>query len=297
MSTEQPTSIRKIPIHAWGGLGSQLYALALHIDLRNLLGLETYIVSHSSGVTKRDAELAQYCQNIEIRQIDDYSRKTNNSSDKASSSVGIFSIVKQLGQLAKITGLISEANTDGDFRNIRKYTQSFRGHYSLRLISVNTLHRMNELLRDKPFDSKSIVDSTTMEIGLHYRLGDLTHLVNKAYIEPSRIQKVLTSSKEAVNCEYLCVASDSSDLAIEKISPFIGSEFDTKIISGDSLNVLSELIHKRIFVGTNSKISIWIAIIRIYFSRHKESWMPQEVRHHLEANIGDSLLLNSVRFY
>ena len=47
-----------IKIHIWGGLGSQLYALALKIDLQKKFKTrKVVLVFHNSGVTRRDAEL------------------------------------------------------------------------------------------------------------------------------------------------------------------------------------------------------------------------------------------------
>ena len=109
-----------IKIHAWGGLGSQLYALALSIDLDgNFTTREVNIVAHSSGVTRRAPEYAIYSDEIEYK--DDFSKSPTRNFHVFNS---IKNIVKAL--LLRI-GVYAYCNSDNEVEMLKKMGDNYKG--------------------------------------------------------------------------------------------------------------------------------------------------------------------------
>ena len=69
----------KLRIHCWGGLGSQLYAVALIYDLlKRFPKRKITLYLHTSGATRRHSEIEGIADIFEIKQVDDF--KTSDES-------------------------------------------------------------------------------------------------------------------------------------------------------------------------------------------------------------------------
>jgi hypothetical protein len=271
-----------------------LFALALHFDLEEFKGIKSHLVLHSSGVTMRKPELELYWPEIPILKVDDFAFKEEESHSSFISTK--FSKLKRTPRIAlsKI-GLIAYCNTDSEFKRIRPYVKQFRGHYSNRSITPRVVRTLSDtsakhsgaLISDSNFYSRFIT--------LHYRLGDLLTLNSKKPLSSERVSQLLRDLAGVENIEGVNISSDSPDLVMEKV---VNRDLSAcKLIAGDSFQTIQHMQEGYIFIGTNSKISLWVTLIRIHFQHHKTSWMPREMMGHLENNIEGSLLQKHVRFY
>jgi hypothetical protein len=167
----------KLKVHSWGGLGSQLFVLALIYDLRKRYPKKKIqLVHHTSGVSRRLFELDSILDpSISLKLIDDY------KSDEGINYAKNTRIIKHL--LIKIIKKTLEKlyifinfDQNQDINKIKPWTTIVRGHYSKRLISDDFLSYCVEKFtnHNSHFPSKTLV--------IHYRLGDLINLSNKSSI-------------------------------------------------------------------------------------------------------------------
>jgi hypothetical protein len=242
-------------------------------------------------------ELAKYCDSIRIIQVDDFVSLNDRQFHENVIGKSSTSLRPSLRAFLLSTGLLNESNSDKSFESIRWYVKSIRGHYSLRRIEPSTMRQMDELIHstDDPFINPSNIRSS--DIGIHYRLGDLIHLENKGFIAPERLKKVFREVDGSEPHQIITLSSDSRETAIDIISDISPVEREIKLISGDALQTISRLQIVETFIGTNSKLSLWILLLRLYFSEQKRSWMPNELKHHIEANIIQKKLLNEIAYY
>jgi hypothetical protein len=122
-------------IHCWGGLGSQLFALAIAHDLRSQHpNRRISLVLHTSGVTLRKSELdAVADSSYFISQVNDFQPiSVNKHGSKRFSVISLKFLIKNF---LIATKFICTGNTDLDFKKIRPWTISLRGHYFNRKIS------------------------------------------------------------------------------------------------------------------------------------------------------------------
>ena len=262
---------RKYPplkIHVWGGLGSQLFAVALVFSLKNRFPRrELLIVLHSSGVTRRSPEVVNLFPEFNYIEVDDFSGRISHDSEILRKSPK-NSVRKIARFLALSFGLLAEEN-DGKTRKTYPWTLSVRGHYFHRSISHLFIQKLASRLEETCAPNISLLKH---EAAVHYRLGDLLELSNKKPIESERISEVLRGLKIV---QVITVLSDSPVKALSLLK---------ESSKGESLQVLNlktpETIlvasRSNFFVGTSSKISYWITLIRLPNSPENSTYMPNE---------------------
>jgi hypothetical protein len=278
----------KIKIHTWGGLGSQLYAVALAIDLEQRFKYrQIEYISHTGGVTKREPAIQFYSRNV--REKNDY--KVIKSGKK---NVEYKNKVTLLGKkLLLFTGILANGNDTHGVAKIRPWTLSIRGHYSYREVSFISAVAILKRI-DNEFISE--VNSNNLEaIALHYRLGDLELLLEKSPINTDQVKSILEKVLDTAGTREIYLYSDSILLAKSKL---INNEPDLKIVTREisPLMTIYECVHSKIFIGTNSKISIWIAILRATKNINQTSYLPLEIKHMLIGN-ENSFANKSIKFY
>jgi len=141
MFLEGRTSLR---VHCWGGLGSQLYAWALVEDLMHEFPhRKVQLVLHSSGVTKRQSDLDFLGLELPLTVIDDFkdSLTVLHRTGKRN-FMKKFKISRLVKFVLHTLGFLASANTNDEYKKIRRWTTQVRGHYSYRTISKETLSLM-----------------------------------------------------------------------------------------------------------------------------------------------------------
>ena len=267
-------------IHIWGGLGSQLFALATALDLRfNTRHKNVTLVLHNGGVTLRESEIDTLAEDFPVERISDFMEPTRFPYESKN-----YSLRKVASKLFNYMGVIESLDS-------RKYpfnwAISLRGHYTYRRINeMALLEIVQRMMKISPSFGEPVKQSTA--IGIQYRLGDLEFLSTKHFVEPLRILNVL----DKLSNNHVHVYSDSLDSARDKLKLAEASFFDLSAIE-----TISNLISYREFIGTNSKISQWIVLFRLYFAGDARCWLPIEFKEQFYKSLPASITPTNLFFY
>jgi hypothetical protein len=257
-----------LKIHCWGGLGSQLYALATAYDLKiKYPKRRIKLVLHTGGVTKRLSEL-EFIHNIdfEIIQIHDSQIQGKEYKNQIKSNkirLRIFLI-----KILYFFNFIVSANSNLDFDKVRPWTVSTRGHYFNRTVSTGFY---SYLLKNINLEEKQLNRSQN-EIAIHYRMGDLLTLAEKSISPANKIVYVVREVQKIRNNVKIYVYSDSPQIAKETLfNAGLTDEFTLKDLS--TIDVIRACVGANYFIGTGSKVSLWIVNIRRYLGEINSNYL------------------------
>ncbi len=268
---------KAIEVHCWGGLGSQLFALALICDLElRFPTRNSILILHSGGVTKRTPEIAAlpFAKNFMV--VDDFSPF---SKSKGVTSQKIL-IRPLLRKIAEYSGFVASANTDREYRKIRPWVKQIRGHYSRRTIPAEFLINLQSFLDTRIDGTASDLNGMT----IHYRLGDLLSLAEKAPVNEYRLATEIIRVQKSCPGE-IRLFSDSPQKASSLLLRH-GIICDITKSHLESLDVINSGRVSNYFVGTSSKISYWIICLRQLSGNHLKSSMPASDIQNLSPLIG-----------
>lgn len=266
-----------ISIHCWGGLGSQIFTWVMAEKIaRKYPHRKITLVLHSYGVTKRLSSINFLSRKYQIVSVNDFQINVGESSS-------VISVRRDLRKLLLDTLLllrfICHANTNEEYAKIRWWTLVIRGHYSYQTIDDEIIRQIiwdYAILSHKELGSQSAID-----ISIHYRLGDLLLLSNKGYVKPVILSKEIARIAREQKRDSVNLYSDSPSEAKSMLIEFLP---ETQIIATELeiWDTLSELVSCRYFIGTNSKISIWVALFRK--SQNIDSYisLPKTMREEIE---------------
>jgi hypothetical protein len=269
-------------IHIWGGFGSQLYGLALALDIREKYPRVSFkLVFHTSGVTERQLEIEPLLKNMGF----DYDKKFDfvhqGRRREISSTKKRFTQLLKKSSIYLLQAFIIVARCN--YRTeVRVWTAQIRGHYAYRNISKKTLENIANGLELS--GDISITDFKSSRMTVHYRLGDLLSLSEKSEIEFERLLSTIkVQLKRNHLITQLVVLTDSIEACKTRFEPIslelerLGVE--TKIGSESSISTILCGVNAKCFVGTNSKISFWIVYFRSSlknFTEERTSCIPIE---------------------
>jgi hypothetical protein len=276
-----------VQIHSWGGLGSQLHALALHLYLsRKYTNRDFLIYFHSSGVTQRfpDPEICKL--DIKTKFIDDYFISQNPR------TIGNYSKYK-----TRLRGLIiqfldrwgfSIRPNDLEEVVIRPWTFEIRGHYSKIKFPLPTYQLMATML--------SLYDLIELQsqLAIHVRAGDLLELVDKNMTPISDLMNI--SQSEGFRNSRIVVFTESTNWLAKQLAAY-SLRAKPKILGPEvaPLSLMRQCISAKQFIGTNSKLSLWISVFRILSGQHQTA-IPGTLRLHFEALCPEGVKQNPVYY-
>jgi hypothetical protein len=250
------------------------------------------LVAHNSGVTRRENELNLVMSDFEIIQINDYSQAITVKSDANSK----HTIARFFRLILRLTANFSKISLTPDKNStlpkIFFWTRSIRGHYSYLAIPDNVI---NQILMYLCLAHQS-PENGFPSIGLHYRLGDLTTLSNKSPMPEARLSSVLSSVAKSFNYNFIEIFSDSPELAkkrLNDIEPFL----QIRIVEASIWETISSLSRTTIFVGTHSKISIWVCLLRLVCNEKGSIYVPEEMRKDIFRNVTSPVAKSRIYFY
>lgn len=257
-----------IRVHCWGGLGSQLYALSLAHDLQIKFPKRNIkLLLHTGGVTNRVSEL-DFIHNIDFEtiQINDFQIQDNEYINQAKSIKVVFK--RTLVRIIYFLKFIVSANSSTDFDKVYPWTISTRGHYFNREVSTDFY---KYLLGHIKFEKKPIIRSQ-FEIAIHYRMGDLLTLTEKSISPANKIIDAISQVKKNHNNIKINVYSDSPQIAKETLlSAGLTDEF---VVSDRStIDVIRACVYANYFIGTGSKVSLWVVNIRRYMGEMNNNFL------------------------
>lgn len=278
----------KVKIHTWGGLGSQLYAVALANDLQKKFNYRRIeYISHTSGVTRREPALQFYSK--DVREKNDYSRVTSKQGNTKYRTKLSF-----LGKKILISArIMANCNDNEETGKLKPWILIIRGHYSNRQISFDSATRILQRINNE-FNSET--DDKDLEtITLHYRLGDLEILSEKSPIDTNQVKSILEVILDKADTRTLHLHSDSILLAKSKL---MNGRQELNLVTKDisPLKTVHECVRSKVFIGTNSKISIWVAILRATKNSNQISYLPEAIKHMFSAQ-ENSFVTKSIKFY
>lgn len=299
MFLKERTSVR---VHCWGGLGSQLYAWALLEDLiHDFPQRRVKLVLHNSGVTKRQSDLDFLGLEIPLEVVDDFSNSFGpNYGSGKKNSINKFKISKLVKFALRTLGFLATANTNHEYKKIRNWTTEIRGHYSYRTISKETLLLMKS--RAERCGKSWLIDDNSDSISLdvlrvHVRLGDLLLLESKGPLSFERIYSAIEQYKtKDSNSRSIYLSSDSPEIALEYFLEKYPFDTISPIVQ-DPWGTIRILSSGGIFIGTNSKISVWVAILKLNQDKASRVSLPNGSMNHIRHNVIDSSEFISLSLY
>lgn len=264
-----------IRIHCWGGFGSQLCAWALYADIeRKFQNRFTSLVFHSSGITRREQTPFSLPGASNSLFIDDFvSNRKNNKN--------IYYLIhtkQTIKWLLKNTGFYAEVNTTYDYNNLKPMVCEIRGHYANREISNYALELILQEIQKYNF-SKNYLRQGIDSLALHYRLGDLLTDEIKSFIPAENIIKFINSFSSIWKINDIDVFSDSGSKAAESLGPL---ELNIQIVDVSPINVINSCLDYKYFIGTNSKLTIWIVLLRLFRNPDSFNAVPLQIKSEIE---------------
>ena len=164
-----------VRIHSWGGLGSQLFAIALAKDFQAIFPKRSIvIVLHTGGVTRRLPEVVELFPDFDYQYQEDFQLK-NNGSQKISNQ-SKFDLRIHLKKVINLIGFLADCNDDSSTNRLFPWVLSIRGHYSYRSIHPNFLSQLAEHCQSIEGVITTNLSKTCV---VHYRLGDLLLISEK----------------------------------------------------------------------------------------------------------------------
>ena len=281
-------------IHCWGGLGSQLFAIAIAYELSYLkLNREIRLVLHSSGVTLRESEISHLNLPFTVESLSDFSPKTKDGkapSYRSQRNLFNVSLVRLLESLRIIV-------FSGELSKVMPWTVQLRGHYTKRTIPQRILVDIYSLFESSVVSVHGKHEESFVT-AMHYRLGDLVSLSNKSFIDPSRIAGALDFIHR--DCEdsrkEVTVYSDTIETAESKLKS-INSNFDFTFKSKSTWETIHDLVSFDNFISTNSKIGIWVVLFRSLGESKGMSLVPKELQPALELELENKYFLTKIHYY
>jgi len=271
-------------VHSWGGLGSQLFALAFALDLeRTYPNRLVTICHHSSGVTKREFDLPTLdTLGIRSKFVDDFvpmvdSSKADLAKHSCTETKRNSRFVANLRSVLDVLGLV--ITTDPPDSLLRPWSVQVRSSYSNRRISDASLSKLVSLL---VLDDKPLRYAETFTA--HLRMGDLITLTNKGPLDGNRVVGAMKRAAEENSELRILVTSDSPEL-ISKVLDDANFFAKYDIFDGNALDTLIVLSSSRVMVASASKLSIWAILIGIELNLDRIIFIPQELSSTIETMV------------
>jgi hypothetical protein len=276
-----------VRIHSWGGLGSQLFAIAMAEDFKTIFPRRTIkIVLHTGGVTRRMPEVTEIFPEFEYEFDEDFQLRSEDSVKAAGTSR--FVIRRTVKKFLSAMGFLAQCDDDFTTKRLVPWVVSIRGHYSYRTINSNFLIRLAECCQ-------SIQDSTVTDLTeacvVHYRLGDLLIINEKSPISALAVASEYFKIQEKIHFTKLIVFSDSPIEARSRFSSLISNEMS--FLDSKTSLVIANAIRAKYFIGTSSKISFWIAGIREVVYKSSSSLPLENFNEYIKSTAEESDLLRT----
>ena len=258
-----------LKIHCWGGLGSQLLALNYYLRITEKFpNKRVVLVLHTGGITARNSEIDFLSSKVNMLKVDDF---YNNFDKKLIQNKRFVSIKTLLKTFIKFLGdffrfMITD---DNKVYLVRPWTYSVRCAYTSNVLRKQDVVRMADILG---ITSNSSEQNFT---GVHYRMGDLPTLKPSALVPLDSISKIINDlNKAGAVIDKVRIYSDS---IIENSNLQLPKEIDSNWKSVDTLQTISELSKARYFIGTSSKVSLWVAIFRWALNTPGDVYLPTSI--------------------
>jgi hypothetical protein len=171
---------------------------------------------------------------------------------------------------------------------VNERTLQVRCAYSDILLNRKLILKLATLLEIAPNEFHS--DS----VGIHFRSGDLSAVKPEALVDLDAIYQLLDNTELDNEHKKILFHSDSK---------FVPSDLDfnqfgeAEIRQVDTLTTIKELLLTKIFIGTNSKISLWISLFRYGFKIPGEIYLPTSAYYFFKKIVDEQTFPNNFAVY
>lgn len=193
-----------------------------------------------------------------LRQIDDYLPKEEFSNTKNYKRKINFKVF--IKELLSTLSISLNPDNDQNLKKIRFWTFEIRGHYSKLPINIKFLDYLIKIFSAMNVEQNELVETLT----IHYRLGDLLSLPDKTYVPSKNLLIVIEDIYSKNYFNKILIFSDSIGLAKSKLQKLEKLTKNIEFSNSSTLKVMVYSLKSRYFIGTNSKVSFWIEILRQY---------------------------------
>jgi len=231
-------------------------------------GKRIILVLHTGGITARSSEIDFLSSKINLLKVDDYRASLNSKKLHNSGSKSIFSFIKIcIKFLANYFRFV--ITDDRKVFKVRLWTNSIRCTYTSNVLRQQDIVHMAGILG---IDSKSLEQNF---LGVHYRMGDLPTLKPSALVSLNSISIVVNELIKAdAVFDKVKIYSDS---IVDNSNLQLPKEIDFEWKSVDTLQTIRELSRVRYFIGTSSKVSLWVAIFRWAIDSPGDVYLPTSI--------------------
>jgi len=257
----------QITVHSWGGLGSQLFALAQCLVLPKRC--EAHLVHHTSGVTRRPLELGTLGSAFSAIEVDDFSASTREASAGGRGlAFRSRDYLRTTGRLIlSLSGVVLFDSSRYHDRPMvpRAWTRQLRGSYTTQQMSrsrVVSLAAMTQAHEEGRYLFGA--QSHSGALAVHYRAGDLApgESGKGGMIGSDRLLSATQQALRHSGLHRVWLVSEA-DPPVE-VHRFLhslrcdGIEATLECPS-NPWEPLAAMASGEGFVGTNSKLSYWAA--------------------------------------
>ena len=241
-------------IHCWGGLGSQLQALSFYLKVQSKFpNRNLQLILHTGGITERRSEIDFISDRINLVSIHDFKSKVEKTNVNFLFRFNLRSIFKNLARNIFDYSRFVITN-ENRVMAIMPWTTQVRCSYSNIKLSSDLIKNLGEIVQ---FPIKKIDNNF---IGVHLRIGDLVALKPESLVDTSTINKLINNLDQKEKILNKVIVYSDSELNLDSFDSLIGFMIELRNI--DTLNTIFDLVGPRVFIGTNSKVSLWVAIFR-----------------------------------
>jgi hypothetical protein len=231
-------------------------------------GKRIILVLHTGGVTARSSEIDFLSSKIKLNKVEDYRASSNSKQFHTSGSKSMFLFIKMcIKFLANYFRFV--ITDDGKVFKVRFWTYSIRCTYTSNVLRKQDIVHMADILG---------IDSNSSEqnfLGVHYRMGDLPTLKPSALVPLNSISIVVNELiKAGAVFGKVKIFSDS---IVDNSNLQLPKEIDSEWKSVDTLQTIRELSKAKYFVGTSSKVSLWVAIFRWALDAPGDVYLPTSI--------------------
>ena len=283
-----------LKVHVWGGLGSQIHAWFLFERIQKVFpGRRVSLVFHSAGVTRRLPEIQDFLSVDQWEFIDDFLVNTPKKFSKPKFKIrsGFKSV------FLKRLHLVESVDSENEFERIRWFTLQTRGHYSRLLIPQGLANQiLNRVSEKYPVQNVSM-PTPAQYVALHLRLGDLLEIEDKSPTKKRDVRKIVSKVHSELMSSNLLVFSDSPKVASEWLEGFRFVTLANHDLQSHALKSMVSMVNSDVFIGTGSKISIWVAIFRTHVFPQKLSYLPSYLKPILENMVTNSNKSTNLKYY
>ena len=226
------------------------------------------LVLHTGGITARKSEIDFLSNKLNLLKMDDYHASSNDKQSHTTDSNSIFHFIKAcVKSLANNFRFV--ITDDKKVLKVKFWTFSVRCTYTSNILRKQDIVHMANILG---ITSNSSEQNFT---GVHYRMGDLPTLKPSALVPLDSVSKVINDLvKAGAVIDKVRIYSDS---IIENSNLQLPKEIATEWKSVDTLQTISELSKTRYFIGTSSKVSLWVAIFRWALNIAGDVYLPSSI--------------------